>query len=163
MVIIALYLIWGMLSGGFRERLSTEITIDAPAEDVWSALIDLPRYNEWNPFIQHVEGSFTPGETVKLSLKSNPEDAGMTITPIVLAVQKPSLLKWKGSILIPYLFDATHEFVLESIEDKKTILRQAETFEGVFIPIARLGLFEDTKAQFEFMNEALKKFVETGN
>lgn len=44
LVLIALYLIWGLLSGGFHERIGAEVAIDAPPVDVWQALIDLNRF-----------------------------------------------------------------------------------------------------------------------
>lgn len=38
------------------ETLVTEIAIDATPERVWAALIDMPRYRDWNPFIVEAEG-----------------------------------------------------------------------------------------------------------
>lgn len=86
----------------------------------------------------------------------------MTITPTVLAVQEPELLKWKGSIFIPYLFDGTHTFVLELLPNGQSLVRQSETFDDILIPLARCGLFKDTLDQFEAMNKALKDYVERG-
>lgn len=154
------YLLWGVFTGGFRAKIVTQVDIDAPAEDVWASLIDLDNYEAWNPFIQPVEGSFSPGESVKLHLKTNEADEGMSITPKVLDVNPRELLRWKGTFLLPFVFDGNHEFRLERLSENKTRLHQSEAFEGLLIPFARLGLLKDTAVQFENMNQALKQYVE---
>ena len=36
-------------------RAESSITIDAPIERVWAAMIDAPGYGAWNPFIVRVD------------------------------------------------------------------------------------------------------------
>ena len=36
--------------------LSVSSEINAPAPAVWKALLDLPRFGEWNPFIRAARG-----------------------------------------------------------------------------------------------------------
>jgi uncharacterized protein YndB with AHSA1/START domain len=42
--------------------IRAEIEIDAPIEQVWAVLSDLPRYGEWNPFTPRVDGHLAVGE-----------------------------------------------------------------------------------------------------
>jgi uncharacterized protein YndB with AHSA1/START domain len=53
-----------------EKNLVRSLTVDiaAPAELVWSVLIDLERYPQWNPFTVKVESSLRLGEPVNLFL-----------------------------------------------------------------------------------------------
>lgn len=52
------------------KNLVRSVTVDiaAPAELVWSILIDLPRYLQWNPYTVKVESTLRLGEPVNLYL-----------------------------------------------------------------------------------------------
>lgn len=54
---------------------SLTVEIAAPAELVWSILVDLPRYPQWNPYTVKVESSLRLGEPVNLFLP-NPAQPG---------------------------------------------------------------------------------------
>lgn len=47
---------------------SLSVEIAAPAELVWSILVDLPSYPQWNPYTVKVESSLRLGEPVNLFL-----------------------------------------------------------------------------------------------
>ena len=42
-------------------EISTEIVINAPAENVWTVLTDCECYPEWNPFIPDAKGDVREG------------------------------------------------------------------------------------------------------
>ncbi|WP_207886570.1 SRPBCC domain-containing protein [Pseudomonas sp. 30_B] len=75
---------------------SLSVEIAAPAELVWSILIDLPNYPQWNPYTVKVESSLRLGEPVNLFLP-NPAQPGELIHVVEhLADFEPHrLLAWE--------------------------------------------------------------------
>jgi uncharacterized protein YndB with AHSA1/START domain len=57
--------------------------IDAPIEEVWRHITDLPRYGEWNPFVVRVDG---PSAAVgsRLRLRARWEDGGDNVVDVVV-------------------------------------------------------------------------------
>lgn len=53
------------------KHLRTEITIDAPVENVWRVLTNYESYPAWNPFVVHIEGGRSVGE--KLTILVHPQ------------------------------------------------------------------------------------------
>lgn len=50
----------------------SEITIDAPAEVVWSHIIDLSKYSEWNPFILSANGKLQESSVITIQVAKQP-------------------------------------------------------------------------------------------
>ena len=50
-------------------KLHQSVEIDAPAEIVWQAIIDLDRYGEWNPFVVAAESTLKPGEPMRMKVR----------------------------------------------------------------------------------------------
>jgi uncharacterized protein YndB with AHSA1/START domain len=46
-----------------------EVEIDAPASRVWSVLVDLPRYGEWNPFTVSMTSTLTIGGPIDMRVR----------------------------------------------------------------------------------------------
>ena len=42
------------------KELRREVEIAAPAERVWSVLVDFDAYPDWNPFIRSIQGACEP-------------------------------------------------------------------------------------------------------
>ena len=140
-----------------RHELRTEIDIEAPPEQVWAQLVDLPSYAAWNPFITAAEGSAAVGETLSLRM-TPPGGRGMTIRPKVTAVSDAAALEWLGHLGVPGIFDGRHRFELSPVPSG-THLVQRETFSGVLVRLLRRSLDTRTRAGFEAMNAALRRRV----
>ncbi|MCY1433354.1 Polyketide cyclase / dehydrase and lipid transport [compost metagenome] len=70
--------------------------IAAPAELVWSVLVDLPSYPQWNPYTVKVESTLRLGEPVNLFLP-NPAQPGELLHVIehLADFDPPRLLAWE--------------------------------------------------------------------
>jgi hypothetical protein len=142
--------------GLFHWTISTAVEIDAPAARVWSVLVDLPAYREWNPFIVEASGRVAVGEHLALRM-ALPGRAPMSITPRLLVVAPEHELRWKGRLGVPGLFDGEHAFVLSTLADGRTRLDHSERFAGLLLPIARGMVYEATVRSFHALNAALAK------
>lgn len=139
------------------QTIETDIEIDATAEAVWNVLIDGAAYPDWNPFITRLEGDIEPERQLTIRIEP-PGKRGMTFKPRVKAVEPNRHLAWKGSLLVPNVFDGRHEFVIEDRAEGVRFVHR-ETFGGVLVPLV---LDKDAiRRGFEEMNAALKARVET--
>jgi hypothetical protein len=129
----------------------------ATPQQVWAVLADLDAYQDWNPFIQSASGQLAVGST--LTLRMVPANGrAFTMRPRLLAVQPGVLLRWIGRIIVPGIFDGTHQFALEDLGGH-TRLTQSETFRGVLVPFTSKTITK-TESDFRALNQALKQRVE---
>src|SRR5260370_4648078 len=94
--------------------ISATVDIAATAQQVWAVLADLDAYPQWNPFIRSASGQVAEGATLTLRLVPA-QGRAMTFRPKVLAAEPGLLLRWIGRLIMPGLFDGTHQFALEDI------------------------------------------------
>lgn len=140
-------------------HIQTQIAIDAPAERVWSILLDFPEYPSWNPFIRSIDGPAEVSE--KLNVLIQPAGkGGMRFRPAVLVMQPQQELRWKGKILWAGFFAGEHYFKLEPRVNGGVIFHHGEIFSGVLVPFLKGSLEGDTKRGFDAMNAALKRKAE---
>lgn len=140
------------------KTIRTEILIEAPASTVWKTLVDFETFQEWNPFIQSIQGAVKVGEQLRISIQI-PGASSMKFAPVIQRISPNSTLIWKGKFLIRGLFDGEHRFILESLKDGTRLVHE-ESFSGLLIPFFPKSFFKKTKRGFEAMNSALKKRVE---
>src|SRR4051794_40358331 len=79
----------------------------------------------------------------------------MTFRPTGLAVEDGTLIRWRGRLRMPGLFDGEHELRLEPSPDGGTRFVQRETFTGLLVPMMPRVL-DDTATGFAAMNTALR-------
>jgi hypothetical protein len=140
-------------------RIETQIEINAPAERVWSLLMDFPSYPRWNPFIRSIEGNPMVGQSLNVLIQP-PGSRAMRFRPIVLKVEPNREFRWKGKLLVPGLFDGEHYFKLEPKPRGGLVFRQGEMFSGLLVPLLRRSLDGATRQGFIAMNEALRREAE---
>lgn len=75
---------------------SVSVDIAAPAELVWSILIDLPSYPQWNPYTVKVESTLRLGDPVNLFLP-NPVAPGelLHVVEYLVDFEPHHLLAWE--------------------------------------------------------------------
>jgi hypothetical protein len=139
--------------------ISATVDIAAPPEQVWAVLADLGAYPEWNPFIRSASGTLAEG--ARLTLRLAPAGGrAMTFRPTVLAARPGEMLRWIGRLIMPGIFDGTHQFALEDLGGR-TRLTQSETFRGLLVPFTGQTIAR-TETGFRALNQALKERAERG-
>jgi hypothetical protein len=139
--------------------ISATVDIAAPSDQVWGVLADLDGYPDWNPFIRSASGRLAEGATLTLRMVPA-RGRAMTFRPRVLAVQPGVLLRWIGRLIMPGIFDGTHQFALENLGGH-TRLTQSETFGGILVPFTGTTISR-TEGDFRALNQALKQRTERG-
>jgi hypothetical protein len=137
--------------------ISVTIDIAATPERVWAVLTDLAAYPQWNPFIRQASGQLTEGATLNLRMVPA-QGRAMTFRPKVLTVRPGELLRWVGRLIMPGIFDGTHQFALVDLGGH-TRLTQSETFRGLLVPLTRTTI-SHTEDDFRALNQALKQRAE---
>ncbi|MFV2117025.1 SRPBCC family protein [Streptomyces sp. Act-28] len=138
--------------------VETNVTIAAPTALVWDILVAFDRYEEWNPFMVRAAGRAEPGRRLAITLRQG-DGRSMSFKPKVLIAEPGRHLRWIGRLLVPGVFDGTHEFVL-SETGGGTRLDHRETFSGV-LPALMGSKLDATALGFERFNEALKSRAES--
>ena len=140
-------------------ELRTEIEIDATPAIVWRVLVDFQHFSDWNPFIPFITGDARVGARLEVIL-APPNGREWTIRPRVLAVEEERELRWVGHFLFRGLFDGEHFFRLVPVGEGRTRFVHGENFSGILVkPMTEL--LTNTARGFVFMNQALKKRVES--
>ena len=140
---------------GFTNEIRRETAIDATAEEVWDILSDFRRYPEWNPGFTAIEGRAEVGTTLDVTFAPNAKGRSMTMHPIVLAADPGRELRWRGRLLLPFVFDGEHRFRIDEAEPGRVRFVQSERFRGVLVPFLRRLIEEETAGMFERANAAL--------
>lgn len=141
-------------------RISTSIDIEAPASRVWAVLMDFPAYSDWNPFVRSLAGTTATGSRLQVIVQ--PEGGRMmSFAPEVLACVPEREFRWRGKVLMKWLFAGEHAFRLTESADHSCRFIHEESFSGILVPLLMRGAMRaGTEAGFEAMNRALKACAE---
>ena len=126
--------------------ISSETEMEASPRRVWDVLTG--DHEEWNPFIERIEGTLASGERLEVKFRSGP-----TFRLVVTVVEPGRVLEWLGSVGVRGIFDGRHRFELTETKGG-TRLVQSEQFSGILIPFMGRVL-ASTEAGFGEMNQAL--------
>ncbi len=140
-------------------EIFTEFEVDAPVDQVWSVLVDIEKWHEWNPFIPEISGEVSVGSRLKVRIEP-PGGKPMTFKPTVSCFQENRDFIWVGTIPIPGAFRGEHIFELRPIDDSRTKVIHREEFSGWMLPFLWKNLDKDARGGFQLMNEALKNEAE---
>ena len=132
--------------------ITTHLTMNASAEDVWATLIDLASFSTWNPFITNASGTVAVAERLSLTIQP-PGGRATTFKPWVTAVEDHRYLEWLGRLAMPGILDGRHSFKLTPMGVSRTLVQQSESFTGALVPFTG-PMLARTRAGFVAMNEA---------
>jgi hypothetical protein len=139
-------------------KLEQSFEVQAPIDTVWSALVDLERYRDWNPFLVEASGTVSPGERLRVRFRA-PGHRAVAMRPTVIGFEPGRTFRWLGRLGIPGIFDGEHSHEVEAVDGGGSRYVQREEFRGVLVPFVG-GLISDTQRGFRAMNEALKARLE---
>ena len=139
--------------------IQTEIIIEAPAEQVWSVLMNHEAYPVWNPFNKKISGSTLIVENLEVTIQSEGNDP-MDFRPIVLVNTQNKEFRWVGKLGVRGIFDGEYYFMLEQTGSDQTRFIQGENFTGLFSGLFMKMIGKGTEGGFNSMNRALKSRVE---
>jgi hypothetical protein len=140
-------------------EICTEIEINASAERVWEVLTAFDAFPQWNPFIRKASGELKEGARLEVFIQP-PGGKGMTFRPVVLRMQPPRELRWRGRLAIPGLFAGEHIFTIEPVKQDQVRFIHREEFRGMLVPLLWRSLDRDTRRGFLEMNQTLKDRAE---
>lgn len=140
-------------------QVDCSIVIDAPAKDVWAALVDLRGFERWNPFIREAAGRVVPGGRVHVR-PAPLHRLGIALHAVIIAIERERELRWRGHFGAPWIGSGEHVFTLEPLGPTRTRFAQRETFTGLLPRLFGPLLDRETRRGFDAMNLALKTHVE---
>lgn len=138
-----------------------ELTLEAPVEEVWQAIIDFENYHQWNTQLSYLGGKVAPNE--KLHLKLAVEGtAPYEFKPTVSQWREKQVLGWLAITGMPRVFDGEHFFELTDLNNGKTHLVNREEYRGVLsLIVQQLPMMKLAPKGFEKMNLEFKTYVES--
>ncbi len=83
----------------------------------------------------------------------------MRFKPAVTALRPTQLLRWKGRLLMPGIFDGEHQFRMTP-SPGGTALEHEERFTGILPAVMGRAAFDGLERDFTLMNEALRQRAE---
>lgn len=130
-------------------------TINASAETIWAILTDAPRYPEWDPGVDRIEGRIGPGEKITAYTKLSPGRAFPVKVTEFVPGQK---MTWSGGMPLG-LFKGERTFTLTLQGNGSVQFSLREAFSGPLLPLIGRSL-PDLNAAFEQFAAGLKKRAE---
>jgi uncharacterized protein YndB with AHSA1/START domain len=110
--------------------VSDTVEISAPADFVWSLIVDFDRYSEWNPFTVRVEAVLELGAPVVLHLP-DPWKPGETFETHeqISVIAPPHHLQYNTGDSIPGVHAIRDQWV-EDLGDGRSSYRTTDMFSG---------------------------------
>ncbi|OSD00007.1 hypothetical protein PYCCODRAFT_1414884 [Trametes coccinea BRFM310] len=156
--------------------VSVSIEIDAPIERVWDALLDFPKYKEWNSFVRSqvitdknkkpLEDQ-TPAEgkylLMQVHIPPTMDDSISTTSAFeqITHIQpEQHRIAWKN-LLPPWFVRAERWQALSTNEAGRTVYETREVFGGIGAYLIKWFIGAKLVKSFQAMAEGLKAYAET--
>lgn len=138
------------------KSFNVKTRINASPEAIWSILIDAPRYPEWDPGMDRIEGRIASGEKIKVFTK-----ATARAFPLKVSEFEPGRgMIWSGGMPLG-LFKGERTFRLTPQGEGQTEFSMEEVFSGLLAPLIGRSIPDLTPA-FEQFAAGLKRRAESG-
>ncbi len=140
--------------------IEAQADIDAPLDRVWSILVDLDRYGEWNPFTTKVESTLKLGSPAVLHVQMRPNRKIVQVET-VSAFEPGVRMNWKMKLPLPFLLKAERCQVLTSLPGGGTRYYTCDEFRGPLVPLVMRIFRADIQRGFEGVAQSLKRRAES--
>lgn len=131
-------------------QISSEIRIEASAQEVWKQFTHWKQHQNWNPLLKGFKGEVKKGNKIVVSVD------GMKFKPLITEYEEAKKLSWLGHLWRPGILDGQHSFEIIPIGASACIFKQSESFKGWILPLFKKKLAQELPLKFQKMNEALK-------
>ncbi|WP_428262542.1 SRPBCC family protein [Haliangium sp.] len=132
-------------------------TIHQSPEKIWTILLDLARYPEWDPYCDRIEGEVELGNKIKAFSKLSP---GRAFPVKVTELVPNQRMTWTGGMPLG-LFKGQRTFTLERKGDE-TEFTLCEVFSGPMLALIGRSL-PDLTEPFEKFVAGLKQRAESAS
>lgn len=139
--------------------IETDITINAPLEQVWQVLADFPNYHQWNGFCSRLETSGKIGDpvimTVHMRLGKKPIIQQEILSDFIQNKKMGWRLNW-------FFLLKTHRVQqLSRIDQNTTHYYTFDKFWGLLTPLVMALYRRDIQRGFDLTAKGLKNFLES--
>jgi hypothetical protein len=141
-------------------QIRTFQTIDAPAELVWSLLVDFAGRDAWDPMLRSIRGRCEEGARVTFQLRLGPVNA--PVDAEVLVVSPNRALRWVGPYrqLARRIASGEHYYELTPLGPTQCRLEHGEEFTGALVPRRATWLAARLRPLYEAFNRRLAREAE---
>jgi hypothetical protein len=138
------------------KSFAVSITINASPDRVWAILINGAQWTSWNPTVEKLEGTITPGGKLKVFTKLSP---GQAFPVRVSEFTPPRKMVWTGGMPLG-LFKGERTYTLTPVSGGVEFAMREE-FTGLMAPLITRSI-PDLQPAFNDFAAALKRRAETG-
>lgn len=141
-------------------ELHTEVTIEAAPETVFRILLDVARYQEWNPLIVSAKGEVVTGGKLDIRIRPPGKRDQAYVVQVVRVVPDREFV-WVGHMKARGILDGMHFFELFPLGEAGVRVVHREEFRGLLVPLVwRAFLDTRMRSGFEALNRSLKECAE---
>lgn len=139
-------------------EIRTAIEIDAPAHDVWSILVNLEQYEEWNPLTVAAVGELVVGAPIRLYVKLG--FLRMVRTHVISRIAIDAALCWRISNPLTWLIRGERCQTVEALAENRCRYRNVERIDGILSPIIKVLFGHSIRKALESVGVSLKHRAE---
>jgi hypothetical protein len=125
---------------------------------IWKLLTDAEAFPTWNPTVDRIEGTISPGQTIKVFVKVNP---GRAFPVKVTHFEPGRRMVWSGGMPLG-LFKGERTYDLTRVSDGLVHFKMREEYSGPMLPMIWSSI-PDLGPSFEAFARSLKVAAEKGN
>jgi uncharacterized protein YndB with AHSA1/START domain len=138
----------------YKDKITSEIQINAPIEKVWSILEDFENYGKWNHFCPGVETTKRIGDPFIMTVHMKPGKKPIIQKEVFSDYEPPHVVGWS---LDWGIWLKTHRIQRLEERDGGTYYYTEDLFWGLLTPLVMALYEKDIQRGFDDVAKALKE------